>query len=82
MLYACIATPLDHYFLIIGGVARSLTKLCISTIKYTIDLKLECGFSGRIVKGEFKLCVQNFQFATPISGHAVHGHTLCVQDSR
>ena len=38
--YTCIATPLDRNFLIIGGVARSQTKRCISTMKCTVRLKL------------------------------------------
>ena len=35
-------TPLDRNFSIIGGVARSQTKRCISTTKRTVGLKLEC----------------------------------------
>ena len=40
--YAWIAMPLDRNFSIIGGVVRSQTKRCISTMKRTVGLKLEC----------------------------------------
>ena len=43
--YACIATPLDSNFSIIGGVARSQTKRCISTTKRAIGLRLERGLA-------------------------------------
>ena len=39
--YACIAMPLDRNFSTVGGVARSQTKLCSSTAKRAIGLKLE-----------------------------------------
>ena len=37
--------PLDHNFLIIGGVVQSQTKCCSSTAKCVISLKFERGLA-------------------------------------
>ena len=45
MPYACIATPSDHNFFIIEGVARSLTKRSTSIAKRAMCLRLGGGLA-------------------------------------
>ena len=45
MPHAGLATPLDRNFLIIGGVARSQRKCCISVSKHAIGLKFDRGLA-------------------------------------
>ena len=73
------------YFSIIGGVARSQTKRCISTMKHAISLKLECGLAlwqslSTIHHSQFSENFLTESFPNPVTYKVISYHIIVNPD--